>query len=281
MAVVGAGRVGLEAGAAAGARRGEAHRVRHRRVQAGAGEVARREVGRLRAPRCSAEVDIAGAVRAGRRDRPGRRPSACAARWCAARPTTSSPTTAWPRTSRRTASCSRPTSSPARGGLINISVELEGYDAGPGPAPGGRHRGDDGGGARPGRGRRDHPAGGGVCDRSRAARRRYRGRMTVSPWPRDRGQSRRDRGRHADGGAHPRRARLRRGAGRQARGLQPGRQREGPDRRGDDRRRRGRGPHRARAAPPSSRPPRATPASRWPSCAPPAATSSCWRCPRA
>ena len=38
------------------------------------------------------------------------------------------------------------------GGLINIAVELEGYDAARARRARGRHRGDDGGGARPGRG---------------------------------------------------------------------------------------------------------------------------------
>ena len=70
-------------------------------------------------------------------------------------------------------------------------------------------------------------------------------------------------GQHADGALHARGARLRRGADRQARGVQPGRQRQGQDRRRDDRGRRGGGPDRARVARRSSRRPPATPASRW------------------
>ena len=222
-----------------------------------------------------------GAVRPGRRDRPGRRPSACAARWSAARPTTSSPTTASRRTSRPTAILFAPDFIASAGGLINIAVELEGYDAGRATAAGGGHRADDGRGSRPGRGAS------GSHRWRRPTRSPARGSPAL-PWahdgepggPRDSGQPRGDRGRHADGRAHTRGARLRRRADRQAGGLQPRRQREGPHRRGDDRRRRVRGPHRARAARPSWRRPRATPASRWRSSAQRAGTSSCSRCRR-
>ncbi len=90
---------------------------------------------------------------------------------------------------------------------------------------------------------------------------------------RDSGQHRRSRRPHADGRAHPPRPGRGRAHLRQARGLQPRRLGQGPDRRGDDRGGRTRGPDRARPLARSSRPPAATPASRWRSSARPRATS--------
>src|SRR3954468_384058 len=63
--------------------------------------------------------------------------------------------------------------------------------------------------------------------------------------PGDTRQPRRSGGQHADGQARARGSRLRRGGDREARVAQSRRQRQGPDRRGDDRRGRGGGPDRA------------------------------------
>ena len=67
----------------------------------------------------------------------------------------------------------------------------------------------------------------------------------------------------------------RRPAVREARGAQPRRERQGPDRRVDDRGRRAGRASSSRAGRRSSRRPAATPGSRWRSCARPRATSSC------
>ena len=133
------------------------------------------------------------------------------------------------------------------GGLINISVELEGYD----PARARRRvagieetmgevldRAEaDGGDA----------AGGRLRARPHAARRRYREHMSVSPIGRAIAANLAE---IVGGTPMVSLTRVAPDCGAElvgeARGLQPRGQREGPDRRLDDRRRRGRGPDRAR-----------------------------------
>ena len=240
VAVVGAGRVGSRLARAARARRGEADRLRHRRVQARAGEVARRAMGGPE-HRPARRGGRRGAVRAGRRDRPGGVRAAALPGGV--------------RLGQQPARPRRPGRGPRAPTAILFAPDFIASAGGSHQhrrRAGGLRRRRGRGGGWPGieetmgevldraEAEAGHAARGGLRHRPREARRRYRGRMTVSPVGRAIAANLAE---IVGGTPMVELTRVAPDCGAELvaklEAYNPGGQREGPDRRGDDRRRRG------------------------------------------